>query len=80
MTGLAEDIRSEAFRTLSQARRIAITRDYFATRERVFGAGEFALQLIRVYADTGKAAAEGYAKRRLNTPGAGPSDPAAGSE
>lgn len=77
MNAQADDMRSPEFAKLPQPRRILAYKDYIETRERVFRAGEHTLGLIRAFSEGGSHAAEAYI-RRLNSPDAVQSDPAAG--
>ena len=71
---LAEDMRGERFAGLAQARRIAIFEDYMSMKGVALAYGRYALRLIAVYADAGKAAAEAEAVR-LSSSAAGRSGP-----
>ena len=79
MGSLADDMRGRAYRELEQDRRISVYIDYFEHRKRAFALGQYALGLIKAYADKGAAGAEAHA-RRFNTPDAGLSLPSEGSE
>ncbi len=77
----AEDMRGDIFRSqdMAQERRILMYRDYFETRKSAFAMGQYALRLIKEYAENGQAAAEALAKQ-LSSPGEAPSDLSQGSE
>jgi hypothetical protein len=75
----AADMRGTAFRTLPQARRILMYRDYIAMRNRAYLIGMFSLRLIDAYSRNGKAAAERVAVT-LSNPDAGHPVRSAGSE
>ncbi|MEX0365855.1 MAG: hypothetical protein AB3N22_07275 [Ruegeria sp.] len=64
----AEDMRGDVFRSadMTQDRRILMYRDYFETRKSAFALGQYALRLIKEYAENGPAAAEQLAKRLSN--------------
>lgn len=61
ISALAEDMRGETYKSLSQERRIAIYRDYIAMRKQALTYGRRANHLISVYAKDGKLAAENTA-------------------
>ena len=77
----AEDMRGDVFRSpdMAQERRILMYRDYFETRKSAFAMGQFALRLIKEYADKGQPAAERLAKK-LSNPAGVRSDLSQGSE
>lgn len=58
LAALAEDMRGDAYKTLSAQRRIAIYADYVAMRKQAFVFGKYALKLIRTYSQDGAAAAQ----------------------
>lgn len=55
---LADDMRGEAYKALSQDRRIDIYEDYIAMKRVALAYGRHALTLIEIYATQGKEAAE----------------------
>ncbi|OAN77726.1 hypothetical protein A8B82_12520 [Sulfitobacter sp. EhC04] len=75
LSGLAEDMRGDTFRTLDAERRIAIYSDYVGMRKQAFVFGKYALKLILAYSDGGSAAAD----RVINSPDAGRSAMSRGS-
>ncbi len=79
ISALAEDMRGDAFRQLSQDRRIAIYVDYVEMKKQAYAFGVFAVELIRAYADGGTAGAD-RVSAAVNTPAEGPSDRSRGSE
>ncbi|MEO0485800.1 MAG: hypothetical protein AAF092_07800 [Pseudomonadota bacterium] len=81
LAGLADDMRGEGFKAMSQTRRIALYEDYAATHVRAFRLGELALAVIAGFADGGHDAARAAADRinssagdRGVPPGAGAGD------
>ena len=75
---LADDMRSETFRTLEQERRILIYRDYVEMRKRAARMGEYVLHLIKVYSDAGASAAELFSRKVNRSAAAKPSSPDVG--
>lgn len=67
---LAEDMRGDRYAGLEPERRIAIYHDWTRMRDRAFGFGQRALQLIEAYSKGGREAAERRA-RALSNPGGG---------
>lgn len=66
---MAEDMRSDTFKSLSQDRRILMYQDYFDMRLRAHELGDFALGMISEYSENAAAAADELSKK-LNTQGA----------
>jgi hypothetical protein len=64
VSGLAEDMRADAFRTLSQDRRMAVYADFLELRKVGYAFGLHALKLIAAYAEGGPAAAEAVAGQK----------------
>lgn len=58
ISAIAEDMRGDAFKTLSQDRRIAMYSDYVEMKKQALAFGTYATNLIRAYADGGAPAAE----------------------
>ena len=67
---MADDMRSDDFRAMPQARRIAMYRDYSDMKKQALLFGRHALALIRSYSEGGAAAAERLA---VSSSGAAPS-------
>jgi len=78
IAALAEDMRGDAFRQMSQDRRIAMYSDYVEMKKTAFVFGTYANAMIRAYASGGAAAAEAEA-RRINSRAEDPSGPRSGS-
>ncbi|KMK67686.1 hypothetical protein [Puniceibacterium sp. IMCC21224] len=76
---LAEDMRGDTFRTITQDRRIQMYLDYVGMRQRAYQFGEYTLRLINAYSTGGAIAAEALTQA-FNSPGGAPSDPSPGSE
>lgn len=77
IAALAQDMRGESFKALSQTRRIAMYEDYAAMRKQAFASGQYALRLIIEYSDRGPAAAEALGRKltaRGNNQGVARSD------
>ena len=79
----ADNMRGEAFRAMTQDRRIKMYADYVEMKEQLLQFGVFANRLIKAYADGGDAAAERTARQitspPVSSPGADPSGPLQGS-
>lgn len=75
ISALADDMRGDSFRQLEQSRRIAIYEDYSEMRRQAFLLGQFTLELIATYADSGPDAAS-----KLSIRAAVQSDRSRGSE
>lgn len=75
LAALADDMRSDTFRTLEKERQIAIYSDYVGMRKQAFVFGKYALRLILAYSKGGVAAAE----KIINSPDAGRSATLRGS-
>ncbi|PTQ71239.1 hypothetical protein [Celeribacter persicus] len=58
ISALAEDMRGEKFANLEQDRRILIYSDYLEMRKQALAYGEYALRLIKAYAEGGSVAAD----------------------
>lgn len=84
ISALAEDMRGDTFRSLSQDRRVAIYEDYLSMRKQAFAFGQHALKLILAFARGGAADADKVARdaarRDVSSPGAAPSARSPGSE
>jgi len=72
IAALADDMRGEAFKTMSQDRRIAMYSDYIEMKKQALSFGRFANAMITAYSNGGAGAAEAEAAR-FNNPAADPS-------
>lgn len=70
LAALAEDMRGDTFRTLENARRIAMYSDYVGMRKQAFLFGKYALKLIKAYSDGGPKAAQAVISSRGVDPSA----------
>lgn len=72
IAALADDMRGEGYKAMSQDRRIAMYSDYIEMKKQALQFGRFANAMITAYSEGGRDAALAEA-RRFNTPAAGPS-------
>ncbi|MGB7242349.1 MAG: hypothetical protein WBC93_09725 [Sulfitobacter sp.] len=78
ITALADDMRGQGFRNLTQDRRILMYSDYSDMRKQAFAYGQNALTLILAFASGGPKGAE-TAARAISNPAVDRSDPSQGS-
>jgi hypothetical protein len=81
VAALADDMRGQAFRKMSQERRIAMYEDYVLMKEQLLQFGLYATAVIAAFAEGGDAAAARVKgpTAQISSPGADPSDPSQGS-
>ncbi|SNR55542.1 hypothetical protein [Puniceibacterium sediminis] len=88
IAALADDMRGDGYKALPQERRMALYSDFLEMRKQAFEYGQYALRLIRMFADQGPektdlviaADREAAAKERFSSPDADQSGPLPGSE